>query len=104
MQNKIDFVNELSNIIIFKDNISNIESVEYQIFTNVNYPDRKQEFIRVNYVGGGYAVRNSNGNSLSAIFKEIGNLLDGGYYDEVDWYKENFLHNDEWELTPNYQH
>ena len=43
-----------------------------------------EEFLVVTYRGGAGAARRANINSNSVNFKEIGKLLDGGYYDEVD--------------------
>ena len=47
-----------------------------------------KEYAVVRYFGGAIAVRNCAANSLSAIFRAIGTMLDGGYYDEVDTYKK----------------
>ena len=51
------------------------------------------EYVKVNYRGGAYAVRNASGNSVSADFKAIAQLVDGGYYSENDDYEEH-LKND----------
>lgn len=57
-----------------------------------------QEYIVVHFVGGAISVRNATNNSLKANIAELGKLLNGGYYDEVedyiglkkkDWYIEN---------------
>ena len=57
-----------------------------------------QEYIVVRFVGGAISVRNVTYNSLPANIVELGKLLNGGYYDEVeyyielkkkDWYTEN---------------
>jgi len=42
-----------------------------------------QEMLVVHYGKGAYAARNATHNSNAANFREIGRLLDGGYYDEV---------------------
>lgn len=57
-----------------------------------------REYIVVHFVGGAISVRNVTYNSLPANIAELGKLLNGGYYDEVegyielkkkDWYLEN---------------
>jgi hypothetical protein len=79
--NKVRFVNELSKAITpFK---TGIKSIEYKVFKNKQYEDWYQEFLVVNYDGGASSVRNCNGNSFSAIFEELAQYLDSGYYLEV---------------------
>lgn len=57
-----------------------------------------QEYIVVNFFGGAISVRNATNNSLTANIAELGKLLNGGYYAEVedyielkkkDWYTKN---------------
>ena len=57
-----------------------------------------REYIVVHFVGGAISVRNVTFNSLPANIVELGKLLKGGWYDEVenyialkkkDWYLEN---------------
>lgn len=57
-----------------------------------------REYIVVHFVGGAISVRNVTYNSLPANIVELGKLLNGGYYDEVedyiklrkkDWYTKN---------------
>lgn len=57
-----------------------------------------REYIVVHFVGGAISVRNVTYNSLPANIVELGKLLNGGYYAEVenyielkkkDWYLEN---------------
>lgn len=47
-----------------------------------------QEYIVVRFVGGAISVRKATYNSLTANIVELGKLLNGGYYDEVEDYKE----------------
>lgn len=42
------------------------------------------EYLIVKYRGGEWAARCADMNSNSANFEEIGKMLDGGYYDEVE--------------------
>lgn len=46
------------------------------------------EFIVVQFEGGGISVRNATGNSTIANVAELAKLLNGGYYDEVEYYKK----------------
>ena len=64
---KVRFVERLSQGV--QGGISNVDSITYEVYGSL-------EFVRVNYVGGGYTVRNCSGNSHSAIFREVGKLLD----------------------------
>lgn len=45
-------------------------------------------YIVIIFKGGGMSVRNAYGNSLNANFRELFKIIDGGYYKEVDDYKE----------------
>ena len=47
-----------------------------------------EEYLRVTYYGGTSTYRCASHNSMSANFRAIGELLDGGYYKELD-YVEN---------------
>jgi hypothetical protein len=80
IENKVKFVKGLSDSITpFK---TGIKSVEYHVFEHVDN-GWKQEYLVINYDGGARTVRNCNGNSFSAIFEELAQYLDSGYYVEV---------------------
>ncbi len=70
-----------------------IVSVNYEVYSKVinnEYVTNHtyyQEFLVVIFDGGAISVRNVNGNSCTANFRELGKLLDGGYYEEVELYK-----------------
>ncbi len=66
-----------------------------------------REYIVVHFVGGAISVRNVTYNSLPANIVELGKLLNGGYYAEVehyielkkrDWYIQNFGEEDDFDL------
>lgn len=77
--NKVRFVNELNTVIPkYK---TGVKSIEYKVFKHTE-GGWYQEFLVVNYDGGARTVRNSNGNSFTAIFEELSQYLDSGYYDE----------------------
>lgn len=64
-------------------------SIDYEVYCKEINPDVTHfaEYIVVTFVGGGKSVRTVNGNSHNSNFREIGKLLDGGYYEEVRDYE-----------------
>ena len=66
-----------------------VVSVDYEVYKKEISDDITYfvEYIVVNFTGGGKSVRNVNGNSHNANFREIGKLIDGGYYDEIKDYE-----------------
>ena len=84
---KQDFVNQVS--LAFESRVgrryTSVEEISYDFF--MTSEGWLCEYVVVRYFGGAIAVTNCAGNSLSAIFRAIGKLLDGGYYDEVKSYK-----------------
>ena len=74
---------EASNISVVK--------VDYEVYSkqdpnsNLNY---YSEFIVVTFFGGAKSVINVSGNSDSANFRAIGELIDGGHYDAVRYWEE----------------
>ena len=82
LKNKIEFVDALDKSV---SRISGVDSVVYEVYV---HPEReyKEEFVRVNFPGGGFCVRCCTGNSLVAILKEVGKIACGGYYEDLDFY------------------
>lgn len=70
---KIAFVKGLSPAISF--GMQNIKSVEYVVFLAEENKDWYTEFVVVHYLGGAVQARDCTGNSCSAIFNEIGTML-----------------------------
>ena len=69
---------------VVKANQANVESVNYEVYgSDTIYT----EFLVVNYVGGAVSIKVITGDSFSAIFRVLGNLLDSGYYEALDYYK-----------------
>ena len=67
-----------------------IQKVEYELYKMyMEYEDFTyfNEFLVVTFDGGSISVRCANGNSCTANFREIGKLIDGGYYNEVEFYR-----------------
>lgn len=92
MESKKGFVEKVSQAIV--GNVPSIEKVEYEKYHRAD-KDWTQEYIVVYYTGGAIGVRTVNATSCSAIFQEIGKLLCGGYYKEVED-RERFVNSPEW--------
>lgn len=88
-RNKKAFINDISKAFENKPSKTSVTSVEYEVYRKDITEDRIYfaEYIIVNFFGGGKCVRNVNGNSNSANFRAVGELIDGGYYDEVRDYE-----------------
>lgn len=81
------FVDNISKALELSDTIVN--KVSYEVWTRYNERfgiNVYNEFVIVEFNGGAKSPRSVSGNSHSAIFREIGKLIDGGYYDEVGYY------------------
>lgn len=84
------FVDALNTAFQLPAKNHSVVAVEYEVYKR--YIEERDdwyfcEFLVVTFDGGGISVRSANGNSNTANFREIGKLLDGGYYDEVEYYK-----------------
>ena len=83
------FINNISKVFEL-DSKSNVERVDYEVYSRVSRMDGESvyytEFVVVTFVGGAKSVRNISGNSNNATFREVGKLIDGGYYDEIPYY------------------
>jgi hypothetical protein len=86
------FIDHISKV--FEDEYlqSNVKKVEYEVYERVSKMDGESiyytEFVVVTFTSGAISVRNISGNSNNASFREIGKLIDGGYYDEVEYYEK----------------
>lgn len=81
MENKKEFVEKVSQAIV--GNVPSIVKVEYEKYYRMD-KGWTQEYIVIYFKGGAISVRNVNVTSCGAIFQEIGRLLFGGYYQEVE--------------------
>jgi hypothetical protein len=86
-RNKKCFIDGLSRV--FKEclNDSTIDKITYEVYYKPNDPKVFFEWLVVHFVGGGISPRHATGNSNSCNFRQLGKLLDGGYYDEVRTYE-----------------
>ena len=91
-QNKKAFIDSISKAFQLSPKTHSIESIQYEHFTKqinnefVTNHTYYQEYLVITFDGGAISVRSINGNSDRANFREIGKLIDGGYYDEVELY------------------
>lgn len=86
------FIESLNEAFQTRPSGSSVESVAYEVYKkDVTFEDRTvtyfQEWLIVNFFGGGRSVRSANGNSNLANFRTLGTLVEGGYYDEVRTYE-----------------
>lgn len=86
---KKDFIENLNKAFQTFPKDSAVASVAYEVYAKKVNEDVTyyQEYLVVTFFGGAKAVRNANGNSNPANFKELGKLVEGGYYDEVQSYE-----------------
>lgn len=96
MMNKLklkkEFVDALNVAFQVRPRTHSVVKVELEVYSKVinnEYVTNHtyyQEYLVVTFSGGAKSVRNANANSNTANFREIGKLLDGGYYTEVEAY------------------
>lgn len=84
-KNKQNFVDTISSAFQNNPKGTSVESISYEVYQKEleNLGTYFCEWIVVHFVGGAISVRSVNGNSNHANFRAIGQLIDGGYYDEV---------------------
>lgn len=71
-----------------------LEGCSYELFAK-DAPNGLafQEYLVLRFKGGAISCRNANINSNMANLREISNLVDGGYYEEVENYRRT---SEEW--------
>ena len=84
------FIEGISKVFENKSLMSNVDSIDYSVLTKVidESTTDYREFIIVTFTSGTRSIRTISGNSNNANFKEIGNLIDGGYYEEIKYYED----------------
>ena len=86
------FVNSISKVFEARPKGSSVSSIDYEVYEKViarneNVYKHIVEFIVVTYDGGGRAMKVASGNSNTANFRVIGTLLDGGNYEDNQYYE-----------------
>ena len=85
------FIDSISKVFEIEFLNSNVKKVEYEVYSQTSQISDTvfyAEFVVVTFTSGAISVRNISGNSNNANFREIGKLIDGGYYDEIEYYKK----------------
>ena len=77
---------------------SNIADVELKKYKRRN-STYEEEFIVLTWMNGSVSTANNNMNSLSATAWTIARMLDGGVYENLDFYKEIMTSPDWVEMT-----
>lgn len=73
----------------YSESMGGCEDVRYEAYqvTDAPFPYIR-EFVVMTYRGGAIAPKTVTANSLSAIMNDIAGLMYGGYYSEVEEYRE----------------
>ena len=84
-KDKSKFVEALSKVFQTTRHNSTVEGISYEIYHKSfsDHTSETREYIIVSYIGGAKSPRTVSGYSCTAIYRIIGDLLNGGYYDEV---------------------
>ena len=84
IKSKVEFVSTISKA-FENSSKTTITKLTYEVYISGDgYP---QEYLVATYRGGAIAVRSCNYDSLDAIVDEIAKLSHGGYYEEIENYK-----------------
>ena len=75
---------------IARSDIADIELKKYR------KEKREEELVVLTWINGGISTANNNMNSLSATARNVARMLDGGIYENIDFYKD-IMSNEEWE-------
>ena len=86
------FIDNISKAFEVNPKISSVNSIEYEVYhkdiiVNDEHRDYFEEYVVVNFFGGGKSVKLVSGNSCTANFRALGSMLDGGYYKEMEDYE-----------------
>lgn len=95
----VESINEALNKTVAESKlpIPEVERVDYVVHLHSN-GQWIDERVVITYRGGAIGVRNCSGTSCVGIFTEIAKLLDGGYYDEVERFKD-ILSSPDWVMA-----
>ena len=89
---KRELVKQLSEV-YRKIMYSDIYSIELKKFHKGNH---EEEFVLLTWNNGAFSTANNNMNSLTATARNVARMLDGGVYENYDFYTE-IMTSDEWE-------
>ena len=89
---KKKFIENLNEVFSIEPGCAAVAGVHDEVYTK-DYGEGRidtREWIIVHYTGGGRAPRITSGNSNAANFAVIGSMLQGGCYEQVRLYEEQF--------------
>jgi hypothetical protein len=88
-RSKKRFIENLNEVFQMEPKCGSVEGVTYEVYTKDFGEGRVEyrEWVVVHFVGGGKSPRLVSGNSNTANFAVIGQMLNGGYYTEVQDYE-----------------
>lgn len=86
---KRHFITDIASAFAANKKNHTVSDITYEVYQKEwNGQPYFCEWIIVHFVGGGKSPRRVTGNSSICNFRVIGELIYGGYYDEVDDYKK----------------
>ncbi len=93
------FIDAISKVFEDPTLYSNVIKIEYEVYSKQFNDDTfYTEFVIVTFVSSAKSVRNVSGTSNNGIFAELGELINGGYYEEVHYYESVVACSDKIEL------
>ena len=90
--NKKSLVYELNEL--YTSWFNNIKKIELKGYRKKG-TDNFEEFILLTWDGGGYSTASNNANSLTATAKNVARMLDGGVYENWEFYT-NIMESEDW--------
>ena len=91
---KKEFTRDVAFAFAKQKGLHSIKDVDYKVFYNQKHGWVHEDIV-ITYNGGAIAVRNNSGNSITATFESICQMVNGGYYVEVGDYQER-LNDPDW--------
>lgn len=86
---KKEIVKDLAKI--YKDIMySEIADIELKKYRHIE-KGYEEEFILLSWTNGAFSTANNNANSLTATCRNVARMLDGGVYENMDYYSEIML-------------
>lgn len=89
---KKELVKALSEV--YKNVNSDIENIELKKYISIY--GCEEEFVLLTWNNGAISTANNNMNSLSATARNVARMIDGGVYENVNYYKE-IMKSENWE-------
>lgn len=86
---KKQFIENLNEVFQMEPKCGSVAGVSYEVYTKDHGEGRVEtrEWVIVHFFGGGRCPKVVSGNSNTANFRAVGQLLDGGHYEESRFYE-----------------